>query len=184
MVKPINVFKKICILGDTKVGKTSIVNRYVKEEFQEDYTPSIGTKVSKRNVTITDPSHQIQGMIVNLMIWDLLGQREHAALHKVYYAGAEGGIVVCDATRLETVKELGFWVDNFRNVVPGKAPIIVAINKVDATSDGDKDGVIGAVKEACRTLNVAYIEVSARSGGNIEQLFYTVSENMVEARPF
>lgn len=184
MVKPINVFKKICVLGDSKVGKTSIVNKYVKDNFTEEYTPSIGTKVSKKNVPISDPSHQVQGMTVNLMIWDLLGQREHAALHKVYYAGAEGGILVCDATRLETISEIGFWVNHFRNVVPSGAPIIVAINKVDILEVDGKDKVVKAIKEVCRELTIAYMEVSARTGDNIDQLFYTVSENMVEASPF
>jgi small GTP-binding protein len=183
MVKPINIFKKICILGDTKVGKTSIVNKYVKDEFTVDYTPSIGTKVSRKNVEISDPSGILQGLNVNLMIWDLLGSREHAPLHKAFYSGAEGGIVVCD-TRGETWEHIKFWVDNFRAVVPKRAPVIIAINKVDTVDDQQKYEHIKAMRAICRDLNVSHIEVSAKSGENVDVLFYTISENMIEARPF
>jgi small GTP-binding protein len=184
MVKPISIFKKICIMGDTKVGKTSIVNKYTANEFTEEYTPSIGTKVSRKNVEIEDPSGVLQGLNVNLMIWDLLGSRDHAMLHRTYYAGAEGGIIVTDATKEVTKDQIEFWVKNFKAVVPKRAPVIIAINKVDAIDPDKKREDIRSVREVCRDLNVSHIEVSARTGESVDVLFYTISENMIEARPF
>jgi small GTP-binding protein len=184
MVKPINIFKKVCILGDTKVGKTAIMFRYVANTFSDDYNPSIGTKVSKGNITIKDPSGQTQGMLVTLMIWDLLGSREHANLHKAFYAGAEGGIVVCDVTREDTREHISFWVENLRAVVPKGTPIFIAINKVDSVDKDAKEKVVQEIRELCRKLNLAHIEVSAKTGDNIQNLFYTLSETMIVTRPF
>jgi small GTP-binding protein len=184
MVKPINIFKKVCVLGDVKVGKTSIVNRYVNNAFTEDYTPSMGTKVSKHNVDIKDPTGQTQGMLVNLMIWDLLGSRDHAMLHKTFYAGAEGGIVVCDITREDTREHISFWVDQLRTVVPKGTPIFIALNKTDGVTKEIKETVIHEIRELCKKLNVAHIEVSARTGDNINTMFYTLSETMIVTRPF
>ena len=184
MVKPISIFKKICIMGDTKAGKTSIVNRYTSNEFTEEYTPSIGTKVSRKNVEISDPSGVLQGLNVNLMIWDLLGSRDHAMLLRTYYAGAEGGIIVTDASKEVTKDHIEFWVNNFKAVVPERAPIIIAINKVDSIDPEKKKVGIRSVREICRDLNVSHIEVSAMTGESIDVLFYTISENMIEARPF
>jgi len=184
MVKPINIFKKICIMGDSEVGKTSIVNKYTTNDFSGDYTPSIGTKVSRKNVEISDPSGVLQGLNVNLMIWDLLGSRDHAMLHRTYYAGAEGGIVVIDATKEVTKDHIGFWVNNFKAVVSARAPLIIAINKVDTIDPEKKRGKIKLVREICRAFNVSHIEVSAKTGESVDVLFYTISENMIEARPF
>jgi small GTP-binding protein len=184
MVKPINIFKKVCVLGDTNVGKTSIVNRYVNNSFSDDYTPSIGTKVSKHGVDVKDPSGHTQGMLVNLMIWDLLGSREHANIHKAFYAGAEGGIVVCDISREDTREHIEFWTNNLRAVVPKETPIFIAINKVDSVEKEAKEKVIHEIRELCRKLNLAHVEVSAKTGDNINTLFYTLSETMIVTRPF
>jgi Ras-related protein Rab-1A len=184
MVKPINIFKKVCVLGDIKVGKTSIVNRYNNNIFSEEYTPSIGTKVSKHNVEIKDPTGQTQGMLVTLMIWDLLGSRDHAMLHKTFYAGAEGGIVVCDITSENSREHISFWVENLRAVVPKETPIFIALNKVDGITQDVKEKVIHEIRDLCRKLNVAHIEVSARTGDNVNTMFYTLSETMIVTRPF
>jgi small GTP-binding protein len=184
MVKPINIFKKVCVLGDVKVGKTSIVNRYNNNSFTEEYTPSMGTKVSKHNVEIKDPTGQTQGLMVSLMIWDLLGSRDHAMLHKTFYAGAEGGIVVCDITREDTLEHLSFWVENLRAVVPKGTPVFIALNKTDGITPDVKGKVIHEIRELCKTLDVAHIEVSARTGDNIDTMFYTLSEAMIVTRPF
>ena len=184
MVKPINIYKKVCILGDTKVGKTSIVNRYVANKFTEDYTPSIGTKVSKKAVEIKDPTNQTQGMLVTLMIWDLLGSREHANLHKAFYAGSEGGIIVCDIVRVDTREHLAFWVENLRAVVPKGTPILIALNKVDGVPKEEKDKVVKEMRELCKKLEVAHVEVSAQTGDNVENMFYILSETMLVTRPF
>jgi len=184
MVKPISVFKKICVVGDNRAGKTAIVNRFVSDKFTEEYTPSIGTKVSKRNVEIKDPSGQTQGLMVNMMIWDLLGSREHANLHKAFYAGSEGAIVVCDLASPGPLEHLDFWVENLRAVVPKNTPIFLALNKTDAVAKEVKDRTIQTIREQCRKLNIAHIEVSARTGDNIQNMFYTLSEAMMVARPF
>jgi small GTP-binding protein len=180
MVKPITVVKKICLFGDRRVGKTSLIKRYVEGDFIEEYVPSIGTKVSRKNVLIKDPSGQTQPLNVNLLIWDVLGQKEHGILHKPFYAGAEGGIIVCDGKSPASLANATGWIKGFRSAV-GNVPIILVINKVDLGEIAIDEN---RIRTFCMKNNVSRIMTSAKSGENVETLFYTMSENVIEVRPF
>jgi small GTP-binding protein len=115
--------RKICLLGDGAVGKTSLIRRYVHDIFNDEYIMTIGTKVSKKNM-------DLDGKELTLMIWDILGQKEHTNLHSAYYKGAAGAIVVCDFTNKNSMEHLTKWIDDFR-AVAGNVPVVIAVNKQD-----------------------------------------------------
>jgi len=115
--------KKICLLGDGEVGKTSLIRRYVLDIFDDQYIQTFGAKVSKKVLDLEDVN-------LTLMIWDVLGQKTQKALHTTYYAGANGAFLVCDMTRPESLEHLHNWVDDLREVA-GDIPIIVIGNKCD-----------------------------------------------------
>jgi small GTP-binding protein len=90
---------KLCLLGDGAVGKTSLVRRFVFDVFDDKYLMSFGTKVVKKEIKVGDTE-------LDMMIWDILGQRTKDVLHAAYYRGATGALAVCDFTRPDTMKNL------------------------------------------------------------------------------
>ena len=97
---PRNYILKVCLLGDGAVGKTSLVHRFVYDVFDDKYIMSFGTKVSKKTVELADAR-------VDLMIWDILGQKTHESLHSAYYRGAVGAF---GRLRLHQEADPGFAV--------------------------------------------------------------------------
>jgi len=160
---------KLCLLGDGAVGKTSLVRRFVFDVFDDKYLVSFGTKVSKKSMTIGEDT-------VDLMIWDILGQRTHESLHAAYYRGAAGALAVCDFTRPDTMYSLRQWIGSFRSVV-GNKPIIILGNK----SDLDKEFSIDDLKAFGSQVGCDVLDTSAKTGHNVEQAFVDIGRRLLEA---
>ena len=108
--------KKVCLLGDGAVGKTSLIRRFVLDEFEADYSPTIGTKITKKTLDMEDA-----GTSVNLMIWDIMGHKSYMKVPPQYYQGTEGFMVVCDITRLEnltSLTSLDLWDNQISDIAP------------------------------------------------------------------
>ncbi|MBM4249188.1 MAG: GTP-binding protein [Euryarchaeota archaeon] len=166
------VIKKICLLGDPAVGKTSLIRRYVFDMFDDKYITTIGTKVTKKTVMVA-PTGASGGVKITLLIWDILGQREYQRLHPVYYQGAEGALIVCDSTRKETIGSLATWVTSFKNVV-GQVPVVFLMNKSDLVDQARLDRT--EIENLSRQHSAPYLPTSAKTGLNVERAFVTVSE--------
>jgi len=160
---------KLCLLGDGAVGKTSLVRRFVYDVFDDKYLKSFGTKVSKKSLTVDDSS-------IDLMIWDILGQKTHEALHGAYYRGAAGALAVCDFTRPDTMKSLKSWIGSFRSVV-GDNPVLILGNK----SDLDKAFNLSELRSFGSSIGCEVLETSAKSGLNVENAFAIVGRKLLEA---
>jgi len=160
---------KLCLLGDGAVGKTSLVRRYVFDVFDDKYLMSFGTKVSKKTINV-------QGSEIDLMIWDILGQKSHESLHEAYYRGAAGAFAVCDLTRPETIKSLKSWLGSFRSVV-GEMPVIVLGNK----SDLEKRYSLGELESFGKSVGCSVLETSAKTGQNVELAFSEMGKKLLEA---
>jgi len=160
---------KLCLLGDGAVGKTSLVRRYVYDVFDDKYLMSFGTKVSKKSLTI-------EGSELNLMIWDILGQKSHEALHAAYYRGAAGALAVCDFTRPETMRNLKSWVGSFRSVV-GQMPVIILGNKADL----ERRFTLVELEDFGKSVDCPVLETSAKTGQNVERAFSEIGPRLLEA---
>jgi small GTP-binding protein len=160
--------RKVCLLGDGGVGKTSLVRRYVEDAFSDNYIISFGTKVSKKVINLAEVE-------LTLMIWDILGQKGDDTLHAAYYRGANGALLVGDQTRPETMKHLVKWSEDFLNVSPN-AKIVAAANKSDLES------VIQAneLHELALALGTEFMHTSAKTGDGIEELFLTLGKSIME----
>src|SRR5512137_1702597 len=110
-----DILKKVVLIGDGAVGKTSLVARYVVNKFDDKYIATIGTKVSRKDVQVVKPD-----LIINLrmMIWDILGQKEYSKIRSASLSGAQGVILVGDLSRPETIQSLeNFWLKEAQGVV-------------------------------------------------------------------
>jgi len=159
---------KLCLLGDGAVGKTSLVRRFVFDVFDDKYLMSFGTKVSKKSLMVGEAN-------LDLMIWDILGQKSQESLHAAYYRGASGALAVCDFTRPETMTNLRQWLDSFRSVV-GDMPVMILGNKADLEMKFTSAELEAFAKElGCRSL-----ETSAKTGLNVESAFQDIGKAVME----
>ncbi|MCX8174002.1 MAG: GTP-binding protein [Thermoplasmata archaeon] len=173
--------KKIALVGDWGTGKTSLIRRYVLNAFDDSYIQTIGTKVSKKVVDLRVGEREIR---INLMIWDILGQRDYRSVQKNAFVGVEGAIFVCDLTRRETLDSIEkYWHPLMVSVV-GEKPAIIVANKCDLINVAcfsleDVRQVAKAVKinpEGC------YLS-SAKTGENVEKIFMALATLMMTAPP-
>ena len=117
------VQKKVCLLGDFAVGKTSLIRRFVEDRFEDKYLSTIGVKISRK--VLQRPDHEL-----NLLIWDLAGGDDIDQLSRRYLLGAVGAVLVCDLTRPETLEIVDQYVKIMYEVNRDSA-LVLAANKVD-----------------------------------------------------
>jgi len=130
------VNKKVVLLGDSSVGKTSLIRRYVQDVFDDAYIMTIGSKVSRKEMKILKEGEETK---VNLMIWDVLGREGYSSLHSRTFAGVHGAILVSDITRHETLGTLErYWTPLLFKVVD-YIPLVFVCNKTDLTDKAAYD---------------------------------------------
>ncbi len=173
--------KKICLLGEAGVGKTSLINRYVKNSFDDKYISTLGTKVSKKKIylPITDETGKSVETPVTLAIWDVIGQQEFHSLVLKYFKDSDGGLLVVDGSRPETIEHTRRWITSFIGVV-GNVPILILINKLDLIKTDTFD--FKPFKEFLSEFGTSYIFTSAKYGANVITGFNNIVESMVRAR--
>ncbi len=158
---------KICLVGDKAVGKSSLIRRYVLDQFGDEYLKTMGSKVSKRTLVLEHPRDGRE-IRVDMTVWDIMGNKGLAdLLMSSYVHGAQGIIAVCDVTRKSTLEGLDGWINDGLEVA-GDVPIHVLVNKADQHDDFDfsRDDVMGTTNAG---PNVTF--TSARTGDNVEAAF-------------
>lgn len=157
--------KKVCLLGDFAVGKTSLVRRFVYNLFSDKYLSTIGVNVSRKMVAVQRADEVVE---LTMMLWDLAANAEFDQMQASYLRGAAGAIVVCDLTRPETLTHLKTQAQNLRDT-SAKAQIILAANKADLSTEHQ---VTSAEVEAVATaLDIPFYFTSAKTGAHVEEIF-------------
>ncbi len=170
-----NVMKKICMLGDPAVGKSSLVGRFVFSIFDDKYVETIGAKVTKRTMDIEHTSTKRRYRL-KLMIWDIAGQKTLDFIKPTYYRDAEGALIVADCTRSETLDNVGRWGQSIRDVC-GNIPLVVLVNKSDLLEHAQftaEDAASAAAK-----VDAPSFMTSAKSGENVENAFSALGRRLI-----
>ncbi len=173
MKKMKRMMKKICLIGDPAVGKTSLVRKYVYDTFDDKYLYTIGAKITKK---IMNVKYQMHDVNLTLMIWDIEGQKGIGKVHSTYYRGAEAAIIVCNVTMKETLENIPNWRNSVFKVT-GEIPLVFLANKTDLP---DKKFGEDEIKNIASEFNASYLFTSAKTGENVENAFLTVSKLLLE----
>ena len=155
---------KLILGGDGAVGKTSMVHRYVENEFATDYKSTIGTSIMKKECMFKE----LESM-VRFVIWDLAGQAQFKRVRQSYLANAEAGILVYDVTNRSSFENIDKnWNIEIKKASPDIALILVG-NKIDLESERVVSRDEG--EALAQKLTLTYIETSAKTGENINDAF-------------
>lgn len=174
MQQKIVLKKKICLLGDPAVGKTSLIRKYVMDKYDDEYISTLGTKVTKKELTFIDEATKSE-INLTLMIWDVLGQKEFKRIHDAAFQGTKGAFIVCDITRFETVASMEDWIYRLLEV-SGKIPIILLANKSDLSPNPDVSYLEGVAK----TFNAPFYLTSAKTGKNVAEAFFDLGTKVAK----
>lgn len=158
--------KKVVILGHFGVGKSSLLRRFIDNEFSEDYKVTIGVNILKKEV-VED------GKAINLILWDIEGNDDMKKYRTSYLLGSAAFIYVFDASRPATYKDLKYNIDCLKEQFP-QAIVQIIGNKIDLI---DKRLIIKQLKD--QEIDHSYF-ASAKTGHNVDHLFHELSKSLIE----
>jgi small GTP-binding protein len=163
---------KLILGGDGAVGKTSMVHRFVENNFETDYKSTIGTSIMKKECDFEGLNSKVR-----FVIWDLAGQSQFKRVRQSYVANSEAGILVFDVTRRDTYENIKVWHEEIIKEAPNITLTLVG-NKIDLS---DSRVVSKEEGEAlAKQLDLSYIETSAKTGENIEDAFKMLALQIIK----
>jgi len=166
---------KCAVIGDTGVGKTSLINQFISKRFQKDYISTIGVNILLKDLELVHGKDKNKGdYLIQLMLWDIGGQEKYTKIRHMFYQGANACIVVYDITRPASFLMVPEFLQDLEEFLQRKIPIIILGNKVDLKDmrrveqeNGEK------LKETTNAL--AFFETSAKTGENVERSFEIIA---------
>ena len=174
----VTISKKMCMIGDFGVGKTSLIRRFVESQFSDEYLSTVGVKISRKSIALENTKHP-ESVTAQLLIWDLEGHTKFKGIAPTYLQGASGVLIVADVSRTETVERISEHVKLFSSVNP-KGSIIVALNKVDLI-DEEKLALLVEISHSIgQDKVIAVYTTSAKTGKDVDEIFYKLAYTMVE----
>ncbi|XP_059148842.1 ras-related protein Rab-22A-like [Physella acuta] len=158
---------KVCLLGESGVGKSSIVMRFVADKFKNALESTIGASFMTKTIFLDDNTYKFQ-------IWDTAGQEKYRALAPMYYRGSAAAIIVYDVTRETSFHAVKGWVHELQRHGPSKIVIAIAGNKCDLEDlreVREKDA-----QEYAKEIGAIFCETSAMTAVNIAELFDAIAK--------
>jgi Ras-related protein Rab-1A len=157
---------KLLLIGDSGVGKSSLLLRFADDSYLETYISTIGVDFKIRTV-------ELDGKTVKLQIWDTAGQERFRTITSSYYRGAHGIIVVYDVTDQESFSNVKQWLNEIDQYASEDVNKLIVGNK----SDRDNEKVVDAqtAKAFADEVGIPFLETSAKSASNVEQAFMTMA---------
>ena len=168
---PNEIYGRVVLIGEPKVGKTCILNKYLCDQFQETKS-TIGAVFHTHEIETDDKT-------ISLQIWDTAGQEQYRAIGPIYYRDSNAAIAVFDLTERNTMESLSEWIKTYRNFA-ANPHVVIAANKMDLQEE-----IIYTREETisfAQSLNAECIWTSALTGVGIDELFDNVTNSLIESR--
>ncbi|KAK8899557.1 hypothetical protein M9Y10_001873 [Tritrichomonas musculus] len=165
---------KVVFLGSASVGKTCIVNRATSDYFDPEQVSTVGASFSAKRIT-TEKS------CVTLRIWDTAGQERYRSLAPMYFHAANAVVVVFSLNSIDTLEDAATWVDELKEHYDEIPLLYLVGNKADLTDE--RTVSIEQASDMADKLNASYLETSAKTGQNINELFEDIAYHIEKAEP-
>ena len=153
---------KVVLIGDSGVGKSNLLSRFTKNEFNLESKTTIGVEFATKTI-------ETEGKIVKAQIWDTAGQERYRAITSAYYRGAVGALLVFDITKDQTFKSIDRWLNELKDHADQNIVVMLVGNKTDL--DHLRDVKVEESKQYAEENNLAFIETSALDATNVDEAF-------------
>ena len=163
---------KILIAGDSSVGKTNIVYRFIDNKFNQTYMVTTGMDLKTTTI-------DVKGKKIRIQLWDTAGQEKYRAITRNLFLKVQGFLLVYDITNKDSFHNLGAWIKLIRDECGSHMPIIIIGNKNDLEAERSttKEEAMDFAKEE----KIDYIETSSKSGENIAKAISLIVEKVLES---
>lgn len=172
-----NFLAKILLLGEYRVGKSSLVLRYVENRFPGDYMATIGANFLVKSVRLD--VGEGKSLTVGLQIWDIGGHARSSQVGHVFFQGVSGAILVYDITRKETLEKLILWKEQLYKYSP-KACLFIAGNKKDLVEKREITAEEGKRFAQIDLGTTNFFETSAKTGDHVQETFEDLARLLIE----
>lgn len=163
---------KVIVIGDPAVGKTSLLTNFCGDKYNSEYIPTVGVNITKQKVTVKNDMGKDTDIF--LMIWDVAGQPQFYMLHRPYFNGADGMILVYDVTRSSSFSNVNNWYSTAVKYGLSGVPRVLIGNKIDLKDE--KKIIIPMAEHLSQKLNAPFFETSALTGENVAEMFIKIGE--------
>ena len=153
---------KLILVGDSYVGKTNILSKYIKNEFNQNTKSTVGVEFGAKLLKIEDK-------IIKAQIWDTAGQERYKSITSAYYKGAKGAFIVYDITNRLTFESVDKWIQDLNLNSDKNITLLLIGNKMDLADKRDVSKEEG--EEKAKSFGLAFLETSALTGENIDKVF-------------
>ena len=160
---------KIVVVGDSGVGKTNLIRRFIQNDFQSNSKATVGVEFFSKSFKINDNVFKIE-------IWDTAGQERYKSITAAYYKGAKGGLVVYDVTQKTSFDNVDNWISEIKEKASTDMKTMMIGNKIDL-----KEERVVSTEEAldkAKLLELPLMEASALDSTNVKQAFYDLLKEM------
>ena len=163
---------KVVLLGEGSVGKTSLVLRYVRNEFNEEHITTIQASFLNKKLTVDDTR-------VNLAIWDTAGQEKFHALGPIYYRDANGALLVYDITDRDSFDRVQNWVKELRKMLGDNIVLVIAGNKADL--ERRRVVTLEEAEQYAASVGAKHLSTSAKQNKGVAELFLHMTKELLKA---
>ena len=162
---------KLMVIGETRVGKTSLIKKYTKDTFGGTYLTTVGIDFQEKIINIEDKS-------VKLQIWDTAGQERFRNIAKSYFHTSDGFLLVYDISCKDSFEKLNYWYEQITQNAPENSKCIVAGNKCDLEEKRQVNKIDG--ENFAKKYNSNFYETSAKEGINVNEIFQVLSTEIIK----
>ena len=167
MTDEFDIIFKIVLIGDSGVGKTNLLGRYLKKEYKEETKATVGVEFGEKK-------YELNGLKIKAQIWDTAGQERYKAIISMYYKGAKGALIVFDLSSKNTFQNVEKWYNEIKKTADPNINLILIGNKSDLKDKRQISTEEGENK--AKEMNVAYLETSALNCDNVDKAFDALIE--------
>ena len=167
---------KVILIGSAAVGKTSLLHRFVENNFSFRYKLTIGADFLSKVIE----GYPKPDTTCKLQIWDIGGQDRYKFLRSSFFDGANGALVVFDISRWHTYKELNDWISDLRDFAGKDIPFILIGNKADLIEDISEEFDKKSAEDLAKRENSLFFSTSAKTGENVEEAFLNLTQRMLK----
>jgi len=165
---------KLLLLGDSGVGKSSLICRWTLDQFNASLLGTVGVDFKAKKVSIGNDNYHIQ-------VWDTAGQEQFHKITTSYYKGANGIMLVYDVTDAKSASEVSYWMKNIKSHAADDVAVVMVGNKVDLLGESDDTSILTTGKNSAKKYGVSHYMTSAKDSTGVEDSFLNLVKLIVNS---